>query len=95
MIGPAGSATPVVLTPKATITLPLAGRLVPQTTPQGLADVSTIFNGYIHGIPSNLIVHGDSAGNPECTWLTNGIKQLSIAVVLVSHSPTLPTADSP
>lgn len=38
-IGPAAG-TDVNLTPKATIQLPLTGRLVPQSDAQGLADVS-------------------------------------------------------
>lgn len=44
-IGPAASTGPFTLLPKSTIQLPLAGRLIPQTTPLGLEDVSTIFNG--------------------------------------------------
>lgn len=45
IIGPAAAANPFTLSPKSTISLPLAGRLVPQTSDQGLQDVSTIFNG--------------------------------------------------
>jgi hypothetical protein len=103
-IGPAASTGAFSLLPKATIALPLAGRLIPQATPEGLADVSyvhshsltfsflsltselrrTIFNGFVHGVPSDLVVHGDTAGPAECSWLNEGIKQLAIAVVLVS-----------
>lgn len=86
-IGPASSAGEFVLTPKATISLPLSGRLVPQTSESGLADVSTIFNGYIHGVPSNIIVAGANAGPADCVWLNAGIKKLSIAVVLVRILP--------
>ncbi|KAL8279026.1 hypothetical protein RQP46_008484 [Phenoliferia psychrophenolica] len=81
-IGPAASTGPVVLLPKATSSLPLAGRLIPQTTPQGLQDVSTIFNGFIHGLPSDLVVRGVAAGPPSCSWLNSGIKKLAIAVIL-------------
>lgn len=84
IIGPAASTAAFTLLPKATIALPLEGRLVPQSSPEGLADVSTIFNGFVHGIPSDLVVHGDTAGPADCTWLNEGIKQLQIAVVLVS-----------
>jgi hypothetical protein len=83
-IGPAGSTAPFNLLPKSTISLALAGRLIPQTTPTGLQDVSTIFNGFINGVPSDLIVKGDYAGPSDVTWLNEGIKRLSIAVVLVS-----------
>lgn len=83
IIGPASSTAAFVLLPKTTISLPLAGRLIPQDTETGLADVSTIFNGFIHGVPSDLIVRGDTAGPADCTWLNEGIKKLAIAVVLV------------
>ncbi|SCV70806.1 BQ2448_3568 [Microbotryum intermedium] len=82
IIGPAGATSAFSLTAKSTIQLPLAGRLIPQTTTQGLADVSSIFNAFIHGVPSDLVVAGDSAGPADCTWLNEGIKQLKIAVVL-------------
>ncbi|GAA6027071.1 hypothetical protein JCM8097_006088 [Rhodosporidiobolus ruineniae] len=81
-IGPASSTAAFNLSPKTTIELPLAGRLVPQTTDQGLADVSSIFNGFVHGVPSQLVVHGDSAGPSDCQWLNDGIKSLAIPVVL-------------
>ena len=45
IIGPAASTGAFTLLPKSTIQLPLAGRLIAQTTPLGLQDVSTIFNG--------------------------------------------------
>lgn len=83
-IGPVGSSAPFSLSPSTTITLALSGRLIPQTSPQGLADLSTIFNGYVHGVPSQLVVHGDSAGPADVTWLNAGIKKLAIAVTLVS-----------
>ncbi|SGY79107.1 BQ5605_C008g05044 [Microbotryum silenes-dioicae] len=82
IIGPAGATSAFSLKPKSTIQLPLSGRLIPQTTAQGLADVSSIFNGFIHGVPSDLVVAGDSAGPADCTWLNQGIKKLKIAVVL-------------
>lgn len=93
-IGPVSSG-PFVLAPKAVTSLPLAGRLVPQSTAQGLADVSTIFNAYIHGVPSDLVVAGANAGPAECTWLNAGIKNLRIAVVLVSFSPLLVFRSTP
>ncbi|GAA6057282.1 hypothetical protein JCM3770_004534 [Rhodotorula araucariae] len=80
-IGPAASTAAFNLSPKTTIALPLAGRLVPQSSEQGLADVSTLFNGFIHGVPSDLIVQGNYAGPSDCSWLNTGIKQLGIPVV--------------
>lgn len=82
VIGPAQSVGAFNLLPKATFSIPLVGRLVPQTSSQGLADVSTLFNGFIHGVPSDLIVAGQSTGPVDCTWLNTGIKSLKIAVIL-------------
>lgn len=68
--------------PQSTISLPLVGRLIPQTNSQGLADVSTIFNAFIHGQDSNVTVIGDSAGPTGVSWLNEGIKSLQIQTVL-------------
>lgn len=84
-IGPATSEGAFNLLPKSTIDLPLVGRLVPQSGAQGLADVSTLFDGFIHGIPSTLVVRGDTAGPLDVTWLNAGIKKLSIGVILVRY----------
>ncbi|KEI38214.1 uncharacterized protein L969DRAFT_517877 [Mixia osmundae IAM 14324] len=81
-IGPAASTAAFVLPPKGTLQLPLAGRLIPQTTQQGLDDVSTIFNGFVHGVPAQLLVHGVTAGPDGVTWLNDGIKALAIPVTL-------------
>lgn len=53
----------VTLNPQSTTPLPLAGRLIPQTTAEGLAAVSTVFNNFIHGESSNVSVTGASAGD--------------------------------
>lgn len=98
-IGPVAAAGPFVLAPKSNVNLPLVGRLVPQDGEQGLADVSTIFNGcklttscksdvitdsaaaVIHGIPSTIVVNGDTAGPPGVSWLNDGIKALKTPTV--------------
>lgn len=85
-IGPAGSTAAFALAPLSTIPLQLSGRLIPQTSQQGLDDVSTIFNGYIHGVPSMLTVRGAYAGPVDCTWLNQGILKLAIPVILVSSN---------
>ncbi|KAL8277420.1 hypothetical protein RQP46_010142 [Phenoliferia psychrophenolica] len=80
-IGPV-AATRFTLAPKATMSLPLTGRLVAQDSATGLADVSTIFNAFIHGVPVDLVVRGDYAGPSDVTWLNTGIQALAIAVIL-------------
>lgn len=87
-IGPVASSSAFTLAPKSTISLALSGRLIPQSSQQGLNDLSTIFNGFVHGVPSQLVVHGDSAGPADCTWLNAGIKKLAIGVTLVSSNVT-------
>lgn len=81
-IGPASSAGSFTLAPQSTISLPLVGRLIPQTDAQSLSDVSTIFNSFIHGQNSTVKVVGDSAGPSDVTWLNEGIKSLQIETIL-------------
>ena len=40
----------------------LVGRLVPQDSDEGLAAVSDVFNNFIHGKNSDLVVQGTAAG---------------------------------
>ena len=61
-LGPAASDGSFNMAPLSTISLPLVGRLVPQNDSNGLEDVSTIFNNFIHGMDSNVTVYGNSAG---------------------------------
>jgi Protein of unknown function (DUF3712) len=57
-IGPVTSAGGVTLSPGVTSPLSLVGRLVPQSTPQGLAAVSALFNNVVAGKDSVVSVHG-------------------------------------
>ncbi|KAA1471743.1 hypothetical protein DENSPDRAFT_133322 [Dentipellis sp. KUC8613] len=81
-IGPVLSNGSFTLEPQATVPLSLVGRLIPQDSASGLQDVSTIFNNFIHGMGSNVSVHGDSAGPSDVTWLNEGIKSLIVSAVL-------------
>ncbi|KAH8979124.1 hypothetical protein EDB92DRAFT_1821158 [Lactarius akahatsu] len=81
-IGMVASNGSFTLAPLATSSLGLIGRLIPQTQQSGLLDVSTIFNNFIHGLDSNVSVHGDSAGRGDATWLNEGIKSLVVETVL-------------
>ncbi|KAF9484474.1 hypothetical protein BDN70DRAFT_872495 [Pholiota conissans] len=82
MIGPVTSSSSVNLMPGSTSELHLQGRLVPQGSVAGLQTVSTVFNNFIQGEDSNVIVQGVSAGSGDVTWLNDGIKALQIATVL-------------
>jgi len=52
----------VTLSPRSTSDLSLVGRLIPQNSSDGLAAVSDIFNNFVAGKPSDVIVQGDSVG---------------------------------
>jgi len=68
MIAPVASTGPVNLAPGSTSRLALAGRLVPQDSPVGLATVSDVFNNFVHGKDSNVVVHGASAGSGDVRY---------------------------
>ncbi|KAJ6607775.1 hypothetical protein B0H10DRAFT_2227490 [Mycena sp. CBHHK59/15] len=72
----------VNLAPGSTSSLSLAGRLVPQSSSEGLAVVSSVFNNFVHGLDSDIIVQGASAGPSDVTWLNEGIKALQVAALL-------------
>ncbi|KAJ7143355.1 hypothetical protein C8R43DRAFT_1089003 [Mycena crocata] len=86
MIAPVASGS-VNLAPGSTSVLSLVGRLVPQSSPEGLAVVSSVFNNFVHGLDSNVVVHGASAGPSSVTWLNDGIKALQVAAVLPNQGP--------
>lgn len=62
LIAPVSSSGAVNLNPESTSNLALVGRLIPQTSSEGLAAVSQVFNNFIHGLDSELMVNGASAG---------------------------------
>lgn len=62
MIAPVLSTGVVTLAPMSTSDLSLVGRLVPQDSPAGLSAVSDVFNNFVQGKDSTVVVHGVSAG---------------------------------
>ena len=65
MIGPVASSGSVTLSPLSTSQLSLVGRLIPQGSAAGLATVSGVFNNFVHGKDSAVIVQGASAGSSD------------------------------
>jgi len=66
-IATVASTSAFTLSPESTSPLPLAGRLIPQSSEDGLAAISAVFNNFIHGLDSNIEVQGASAGpNDVC-----------------------------
>lgn len=64
------TAEDVNLMPLSTSPLPLAGRLIPQDSSQGLDAVSGVFNRFIHGEDSGVLVQGASAGSSDVSRST-------------------------
>ncbi|KAI6169518.1 hypothetical protein EDD17DRAFT_1748665 [Pisolithus thermaeus] len=81
-IAAVASSSAFTLFPGSTSSLPLAGRLIPQSSGDGLAAVSVVFNNFIHGLDSNVMVEGASAGPTDVTWLNEGIQTLQIDTTL-------------
>ncbi|KAG6813669.1 hypothetical protein H0H92_008517 [Tricholoma furcatifolium] len=82
LVAPVLSSGAVTLAPESTSNLSLVGRLVPQDSSEGLSTVSNIFNNFIQGKDSDVVVKGASAGPSDVTWLNEGIQALSVATVL-------------
>ncbi len=81
MIAPVASTGSVTLAPGSTSHISLAGRLIPQTSPAGLATVSDIFNTFIQGEDSNVTVQGSSAGPSDvCGHLVQMPRDLSSCI---------------
>lgn len=81
-IAAVASTSAFTLSPESTSPLPLAGRLIPQSSENGLAAISAVFNNFIHGLDSNITVQGANAGPSDVTWLNEGIQTLDIATTL-------------
>ncbi|KAF8828949.1 hypothetical protein HHX47_DHR3000558 [Lentinula edodes] len=82
LIAPVSSSGAVTLNPESTSNLALVGRLIPQTSSEGLAAVSQVFNNFIHGLDSELMVNGASAGPSDVSWLNEAISALQVETSL-------------
>ncbi|KAJ4494066.1 hypothetical protein C8J55DRAFT_533507 [Lentinula edodes] len=82
LIAPVSSSGAVTLNPESTSNLALVGRLIPQTSSEGLAAVSQVFNNFIHGLDSELMVNGASAGPSDVSWLNEAITALQVETSL-------------
>ncbi|KAI1315894.1 hypothetical protein EDD11_000208 [Mortierella claussenii] len=70
--------------------LNLTGTMFPQTTPEGLNTVSSLFSAYIAGLSTVTTARGVSVlpdGVNEVSWLSIGLKSMVLKVPLQSPSP--------
>ena len=74
MIAPVTSTGTVTIAPQSSSQIALAGRLVPQDSSAGLATVSDIFNNFVHGKDSNVMVQGASAGSSDVSFLSSVLR---------------------
>ncbi|KAF9421486.1 hypothetical protein BGZ94_008824 [Podila epigama] len=83
-------ATGASLLGKSESVLNLTGTMIPQTTPEDLATVSSIFSAYIAGTVSETNARGISVlpdGVNEVSWLSIGLKSMLLKVPLQSPEP--------
>ncbi|KAL1915516.1 uncharacterized protein VTP21DRAFT_6640 [Calcarisporiella thermophila] len=69
---------------EAEVNLALQGRLLPQTTEEGLKAASELFNNFIHGIDTPLDVTGGDVlgGGGKVDWLSAAFRTLKLNLVL-------------
>ncbi|KAF9926523.1 hypothetical protein FBU30_003926 [Linnemannia zychae] len=83
-------ATGATLAGNSESVLNLTGTMFPQTTPEGLATVSSLFSAYIGGLSSETTARGVSVlpdGVNEVSWLSIGLKSMVLKVPLQSPAP--------
>lgn len=85
-LGEASLSAPLTLGALAVTQVPLKGRLVPQTSDQGLTALSELFTRFVHGQTTPVMVLATSAQAASGTaqWLQEGIKALQVSVSLPS-----------
>ena len=88
-IGPSAAQSEFVLQAAAVTELPLVGRLVQQTSDQGLAALSEIFTNFVNNRNTDIVINGDYAGPESVTWLNDGIKVLQTTVALPAQQFTV------
>ncbi|KAI7873397.1 uncharacterized protein EV154DRAFT_94963 [Mucor mucedo] len=91
-LGPLSSDGAAVFNPQGSSNVPMKGRLVPQTTREGIIAVTTVFGHYLSGNSSTLTVKGVSGSGPqgEVSWLTAAFKTLTIGNVILPGPEKIP-----
>ncbi|KAI8071000.1 hypothetical protein BC940DRAFT_365659 [Gongronella butleri] len=91
-LGPLG-ASPGNFAPAAKSNVNMTGRLIPQTTQEGLDAVTQVFENYLAAKDTLVDVKGVSASGPQgqVQWLTNAFKTLTIQNVIMPGPKEKPT----
>ncbi|KAG2175943.1 hypothetical protein INT44_000421 [Umbelopsis vinacea] len=87
-IGPVAG-TNVNLPPQGTAQVQMSGRLVKQSSSEGLAALETLFNNYLGHKETSLSVKGSSASGPsgQINWLSEAFQKLTINNVMLPGGP--------
>lgn len=74
---------PAIFPAKGSNLINMKGRLIPQTTDEGLKAITEVFENYLNAMNSSLTVKGvsGSGANGQVGWLTTGFKSINIANV--------------
>lgn len=90
-IGPLSSANGSAnFPPNGQSTIPMKGRLVPQSGADGLKAIQTIFTNFLTGKPTSLSVKGSSASGPsgQVSWLSKAFQSLTIDNIALPAGPS-------
>ncbi|KAI8375941.1 uncharacterized protein BYT42DRAFT_645619 [Radiomyces spectabilis] len=92
-LGPLASNGRAVFPPKGTANIEMKGRLVKQTSEEGLAAVTEVFENYLSANNSVLTVAGESGSGPngQVGWLSQAFKTLKIENVVLPGPKEKPT----
>jgi hypothetical protein len=84
-LGPLASDGAAVFPPRGTANILMKGRLVTQTSAEGIAALTKVFGNYLSGQSSSLTVKGVSGSGPqgEVNWLNAAFKALTIENVIL------------
>lgn len=91
-LGPLVSDGAALFPPAGIATINMKGRLVPQSSEDGLAAISKLFDNYLGGNDTSLDVQGVSASGSSGTvgWLTSAFKTLKIENVILPGPKEIP-----
>ncbi|RCI04658.1 hypothetical protein CU098_010147 [Rhizopus stolonifer] len=91
-LGPLASDGAAYFAPRSSSNINMKGRLIPQTTKEGIVAITTVFGHYLAGQSSTLTVKGmsGSGNNGQVSWLTSAFKTISIENVVLPGPSSVP-----
>ncbi|KAI9478611.1 MAG: hypothetical protein EXX96DRAFT_637857 [Benjaminiella poitrasii] len=92
VLGPLAAKGAAVFPPQDTAIISMKGRLIPQTSSDGIAAITEVFENYLNANDSSLDVKGVSGSGPngEVNWLSKAFQTLTIENVVLPGPKTKP-----